>query len=601
VAVLARFFNVFSRHNYMPAPAILSDEYQRPISATPPVPTGEWSLVVDENGDKVTTRAPLPTDLLARPPVQYHFGGTLPVYSPARSGDRAGNLPGLIDYETRAQVNKEYLDKAVFLLSQTDDGRRLLEKAWTNKFTLVFDPVRVAREGAAGLCDFQEKVIPIADGRSPAFVALVLKHELQHMEDFMNGASYSPADTPKSARMAERALEGNARVSESVAAAEALLGSPKGPQQQFRTPSLFRTLWSSSNAMAEAAHAFLGLAKQGKWKEFGAKVFPQYFRQTDTLDYYDKRYADSLLKAAPDISADQAKAEKGQYHERGEAKARIAQVTAKATAMFTNEKPAQQIANTVLLRGQPYLDGAALESAPAQMVSPAATGMLAKVKENLERILPGTDKTALVDGPPRTLQRPTIMPNPYRAFPSALSGDEPFEPIMMPNRLDGHMLTSGGKLNAETTRYMAGQIKDMKSGRTDMDKLNFSISNYISYRGNTANLRGVVGDLLEAGLRAPVAAFPSEYLTDLYRRMYTAADDGSTGDRSPLSRQEVKLIRHWQEMKDNGFDPVWISKENKAQSFVGNDREIAHYAEYLVKGLKAGKAEISKPMIERKA
>jgi hypothetical protein len=599
VAALARFFNVFSRNNYMPAPAILSDEYERPVFPSPPAPSGEWSLIVDENGDKVTTRPPLPTDMVARPPVQYHFGGTLPKYEPVRSGDRQGNLPGLLDYEIRAQVNKEYLDKAVFLLSQTDDGRRLLEKAWTNKFTFVFDPVRVGREGAAGLCDFNEKMIPLAEGRSPAEVALTLKHELQHMEDMANGAGYSTADTPKSARMMERAMEGNARVSESVAAAEVLLGSPRGPAQQFRTPSLFRNLWRKNNPMAEQAHAALGLAKQGKWKEFGAKVFPQYFRQTDTLDYYDKRYADFLLSATPDIASDQAKAEKGQYHERDEAKRRIAQAEARANAMFTGGKTAQDVAGTMLLRGQPYLDAAALESAPAQMVSPAADGTMARVKDNLERIIPGTDKTALLAAPPRTVQRPTEMPNPYRAFHSALSGYDTFEPIVMPNRLDGQTLTSGGKLNAEITQYMANEVRNMKSGRTDTDRLNYSITNYIQHRANTANLRGVVGDLLEAGLRAPVAAFSSEYLTDLYRRMYTASDVGSTGDRSPLSRQELKLIRHWQDMRDNGLDPIWISKENKAQSFVGDDREIAHYAEYLVKGLKPGQPQPGQPTAKK--
>ena len=48
-------------------------------------------------------------------------------------------------------------------------------------------------------------------------------------------------------------------------------------------------------------------------------------------------------------------------------------------------------------------------------------------------------------------------------------------------------------------------------------------------------------------------------------------------------------------MQDKGLDPVWISMENKAQSNVGADREIALYAGHLVKGLKA--AAPQKPVL----
>lgn len=584
MSVFTRVFNVLARRNHVPSTQIESDEYQRPVSASAPMPSGEWSIIVDQNGDKVTTRQPVATDMLARPSVAVLFGGTLPKFE--GTGDRLKNLPGLIDYETRAQANKEYLDKAIFLLSQTDDGRRLLELARTNKFTIVFDPVRAEREGAVGLCDFKEKLIPLAEGRSPAEVALTLKHELQHMEDMSKGAGYSTADTPKSARMTDRAMEANARVSEAVAASEALLGSPRGPAQQFRTPALFRNFWQKNQPMAEQAHAALPMAKQGKWKEFAAKVFPAYFKQTQTLDYYDTRYAEYLKSATPDISDDQKKAEKGEYHEREQAKRRLAQAEAGAKALFTRDKGAEDITGAILLRGTPYLDATMLETGPAQQVAPKALPILTQVKERLAKILPGTDKAKLLDAPLRDLKPQPVLPNPYKAQVSDLSGRDDFQPIILPSRIDGAGLTSGRKLNAEVTQFMADAMKNMRSGRTDTDRLNYCITDYIHRGAGTANLRGLVGDLLEAGLRAPVAAFPQEYLHDLYGRMYRASEAGSTGDNSPLSRQELKLIRHWQDMQDKGLDPVWINKENKAQSNVGSDREIALYAGHLVKGLK---------------
>ena len=154
----------------------------------PPVPTGEWQLIVDKSGNPVNDRPAAIGDMLARRPVQYHYGGTIPGYKPDKSKSLTENMAARTDYEMRSIENRALLDKAIFLLSQTDDGRRLLNTALSQEFTFVFDPERTQKEGAAGLCDYTNKLIPLNEGSTPEQVALTVKHELQHMEDIKNGA-----------------------------------------------------------------------------------------------------------------------------------------------------------------------------------------------------------------------------------------------------------------------------------------------------------------------------------------------------------------------------------------------------------------------------
>lgn len=577
LSIFSRVFNIFGRSNGVTAEASAPalDEYSRPVPDTVPVPTGAWSLIVDENGDQVVTRQPRATDMLARPAVAYLYGGTQPEFRMEKSSDQFHNLPGMIDYECRAQRNKEYLDKAVFLLSQTDDGRRLLELARHNKFTLLFDPSRVAEEGAVGLCDFTGKVVPLAEGRSPAEVALTLKHELQHMEDMSKGATYHANHTPQTARMTDRALEGNARVSEAIAAAEMLLGSPQGPEQQFRTPALARNFWHKNQPMAEAAQAALPLAKKADWTAFAAKVFPAYFKQADTLDYYDARYAEYAKSVVPEVTPEQMKTEKGR------------QATAIAEQLFSQSRNAEDIAGAITIRGAKYLSPAVLLSEAGLAVAEKALPILMEAKEKLLKILPGAATAAGLDAKASTQKPDARLPNPYKPFLSELTGPDAFEPIVMPTRIDGGYYTTGERHNAAVSAFMQKEMDGMKSGRTELDRLHYSINTYLHRGAGFANPRGLVSDLVEAGLRAPVAAFPQEYLQDLYGRMYSAARAGVTGDNSPLSKQELKLISHWQDMKNRGMDPVWISAEMKSQSYVGNDKMVESYAGYLVRGLKS--------------
>lgn len=275
---------------------------------TPPTPTTDYPIIVDRFCRPVTLRAPRNDDFLARPPVQFTYGGTIPKFNPANHIGRNEKSAAAMTYIAADARNKTHLEYAVLLLSQTNDGRRLLQMANREKFTFVFDDERMKNEGAVGLCDYQNKLIPLAAGRSAEEVALTLKHELQHMEDILKGISYNHTHTLQSSLMADRALEANARVSEAVACAQILHGTLNGPERQFKSTALFAAFFNKNTPMAARAQTSLELAEKGQWQEFANQVFDGYFEQQDTLDYYDKRQVDMYAKRLvgdPDKAFDQ--------------------------------------------------------------------------------------------------------------------------------------------------------------------------------------------------------------------------------------------------------------------------------------------------------
>lgn len=576
LSLLQRFFKKAARNNHFPPPP----------ADGPPQPEGSWSLIVDENGDRVTNRKPRETDFLARLPVPYIDGGTHPPYEKDPRLKEEENLQNLVSYEIRTQKNREHLKKAVFLLSQTDDGRRLLHKAQELKFTIVFDPALCAEEKAVGLMDYNQKKIPLAEGRSPAEVALTLKHELQHMEDVSKGLSYGLEDTPKGAQLANRALEGNARVSEAVAAAEALMGSPQGPARQFRTAALFNNLWHKNPEIAESAHDAMEDAAGGKWAQYAAKILPAYFTQESTLAYYDERYARFIDKYVPDVTSSKQALEKGDYRHHETHKRRIETTKANADRLFTLDRWApEKVAELLTIRNLPYMNemkgkGFSLADDAAIALTTGAPKLFEKLKQNILGVLPDSAKPQQLDLPVMQQKKGGGPgPSPYAAFRTA-NEEEEFSPVRLPDRIDGSMLTSGERSNELTTKLFKIEMDSAKkSGGTETDHVNYAVGMYLHRQRGIANLRGLVSDLVEAGLRAPIGAFPDDYLHDLYGRMALSVRHGGKG--IGISPEELTLVDHWQQMKDKGMDPVWINDKNKSASWVADDKQILFYAKYL--------------------
>lgn len=596
MGLFQKIFSKAARKSYFPPPP----------AEGPPQPEGYWSIIVDENGDRVTNRPPAATDFIARPAVEYIDGGTHPPYTKNPALNESQNVQNLVDYEIRAHKNREHLQKAVFLLSQTDDGARLLRLAKDMKFTIVFDPEQVAEEKAVGLMDYANKKIPLAEGRSAAEVALTLKHELQHMEDVSKGLSYGLQDKPKNAQLVNRALEGNARVSESVAAAEAMMGSPHGPARQFRTAALFNNLWHKNPEIGKAAYDALDDAAAGKWTSFAAKILPAYFTQESTLAYYDERYAKFIDKYVPDVANSIKGAAEGDYRYREAHKRRVEQTRANAQTLFTLDRwTPDKISALLTIRNHPYMNGEggkgfSLASDAAIALTKGAPALFAKIKANIEAVLPGSDKPAQLDMPVMPDKKPVAYAaSPYNAW-QPVKLEEEFQPIRMPDRIDGMMMTDGNRANAYRTEVFNDEYNRMKTGGTDLDRVNFTVSQYFYNNRGGGNYRGLVSGLVDAGLRAPIGAFPDEYLFDLYGRMAIGVRNGTAGQKITLalSPQELQLVDHWQQLSDKGFDPVWIDAKHEKDSWVSQDKQIIFYAKHLAAGLKPpgqGKAGDASP------
>jgi hypothetical protein len=588
---LKKIFGQSARKNYFPPPS----------AEGPPQPEGYWSIIVDANGDTVTDRPPAATDFLARRPIDYIDGGTEPAFKKDPRLNEKENTRNLVDYEIRSQKNKEHLQKAVFLLSQTDDGARLLSKAKQMGFRLVFNDDLCKERNASGLCDYANKQIPLASGSSAANVALTLKHELQHMEDIKNGMSYGLSDTPRSAILLDRALEGNARVSEAVAAAEALIGSPQGPARQFRTAALFNELWRACPQMAQEAQAALPQAAENKWTTFAAKVLPAYFRETATLALYEKDYFKFIDKYVPDTSRSIKAAKDGPYQDLAAHQKYVDSVRSNANTLFTNDRwTADKIAPLLTIRGMPYMKeiaekGFSLASEAATALTATAPALFEKLKQNIRTVLPESEKPTLLDLP---VQKTAIvlpaLPNPYAGYTSKLE-TEAFTPIQLPNRVDGRSLNNGLRDHEFTTKLFNDAFKAMKSGATDTDRIHYVVNDYLHRNAGIANVRGLMDNLLEAGLRAPIGAFPEKYLFDLRARATLSVRYHKDGQGSDISPNEAKLLDHWQQMKDKGMDPLWIDASNKQASWVAQDGHSDVWEKEVLSYLKDRPADAKSP------
>lgn len=567
----------------------------------PPVPTGEWRLIVDKQGNPVTDRTPAAGDMLARQPISYNYGGTIPGYKPDKSKSITENMAARTQYEMRSIENRALLDKAIFLLSQTDDGRRLLNKALAQKFTFVFDPDRTQKEGAAGLCDYTNKLIPLNEGSTPEQVALTVKHELQHMEDITNGAGrYSQQNTIEAATILNRGLEANARVSEAVFAMESMNGNASGPPTQFRTYVIMANFHNKNRHMGQAALNNRKFAEQNTsegWSKFGNAVFPAYYEESATLAYYDKRMVKMYNGGSEDMrSAEQLRndAARDAYYSRDPS--RVESFLRTVTAGFQNimqdaAVTAETLQNTLIIRGQPYLSFSKHfdpTSAKFTAWSEAGLSALGKLKERMSSLGVDSDIMDRIKTPSQRTEKPT---------PKSLTGEfartlqtelkETCEPIIMPFRLDGEKDTRGTRrYEFATTRFKETFDHMGKQTQSPLDQVEFAVSEYC-HKWGSGNIMYNVNTLLEAGLRAPINAFPSDYIFDLAKRIQLSADHAisPTEKLTSIKPAEVELIKHWQNMATEGLNPLWIDKKHADMSFYGREQLKMAYVDIVLNGI----------------
>ncbi|NCO03463.1 MAG: hypothetical protein GW903_04655 [Alphaproteobacteria bacterium] len=561
----------------------------------PPIPTGEWGLIVNKFGDPVIGRKPDGTDFIARYPLEYDYRGTIPAYDPHKYKTREERIAAGMAHAVRDHQNRTLLKKAVFLLSQTDDGRRLLSMAQREGFHFVFDQDRMEKEGALGLCDYTKKQIPLAEGQTAENVALILKHELQHMDDGKNGASYNINHTLTSALMCDRAKESNARVSEAIQCAESLNGNPRGPERQFRTSALFAELYKSWPHMAQIAHDNLALAKDGTWNNFARAVFDGYFQEQGTLDYYDLRQVEKRFNNDEDrgittpkppiinkpvsmATCDKADHSASRLHD-----AKVKHWTARLDGIAENDRwthDQDTLKKAITVKGShtPYLMG---DSSP-DLTTAQYIGFGAKAKELLNTTL----KIAAQFAPDRVQEIETglMAPDRQQAAQTTITSpytrdqrSDDFQMIRHPERHDykGYELRSSKSDHTITTENFAKAYDDYKDCYGgELNRLSLAVE----YAYRNGNMRGSVASMVEAGFRAPLAAFPQEYIMDLCKMVQHVEQ---TGEMPQYSDAELQLFSHWKQMAERGLDPVYGTEELKETATLFDDQSKGYYEGYL--------------------
>ncbi len=481
------------------------------------MPHGAWNILVDKDCRRITHRAAEPGDMMARAPVQTIYGGTIPGFQPSSHQSDTANIQQRIDYELRAGRNKELFEQAVFLLSQTPDGRRLLHAALNNKFKFVFDPGRTAAEDVAGGFDDKNKLIPLAEGYTPEAVALIIKHELQHMEDARKGLVYGLQDTLASATIADRGLEANARVSEAVFAMEAMLGDPEGPDSQFRTYAVMAHHHRNNPEMGNAALNNRDLIKtqsHAEWAAWANKVFPAYYQNIAVLARYDEKlarmYAGGSLRSPDELRA-AAEVDPAYKRDPGRIERHLAEMKKSMDGIMQQTgTTGADLSQKLTIRGLPYLkfdrkfnpESEALRGITAQ-------GMDAfdKLKTRIMQLgVSLTDEAAAaLDKMPQHRSRPAskYLPGKFAAAIAARP-ETPFTPIVLPYRLDGNKDTKGTREYANVTEKFSADYNKVDTSTSPLDKIEFAVTAWLQ-NGTSGNIKSRISALAEAGLRAPVS------------------------------------------------------------------------------------------------
>jgi len=525
-------------------------------AATPLVPKPDhiWCIPVDGQGNIIKDRAPQAGDFMARRPVSYHFGGSVPTYVPDSRKRKPEQMAELVAYQLSEKNFREKLDRAVFDLSQTPDGRRLLELAHREGFAIVKDDRTLDARGALGLADYKNKIIPIHSKSSPTEMSLTLKHELQHMEDIKNGAGYSTSDRFVDALVHSRAMEASARVSEAVYAYEARVGDPKGPAWQYRPPGVWDKFAHKLPEMSKAARSYLEGSRAVSLDQFAAAVFPAFYRERPTLASYDEDMISSFSKIITPIPVP-LPPERYMDPE-------IRRYQRNLPHIFMYRETADhrsKLASCLTIAGKPFLHLSDFDptSGAAGALLECSMPKFQKLAEAVKTIWPNNTPPPLdvpvyetyKDAEPERKKSGFFKKSPRaRTLPAGV----PL--IVQPDKFEVYTLPKPERY--ETHADLLKAIIDVPGymARDPVSAIGFALDDFSGRMGRG----GQIDDLVRAGLRVPIMALPESYIERIMVNL-----DASSGKKfdahkdafGGLPEPQLALCRHWQEMARRGIDP----------------------------------------------
>lgn len=162
-----------------------------------------------------------------------HSGGAPAPY--VRPQGLAEELADLTVFEApELEGFEQSAEEAIFILSQSATGRRLMQTAIAADYGVVFveDPDKSLR----GYVDWEQKIVFLAKESDPRLLALTLGHELAHVSQHVNGGADINVikDHPLSALKKFLAIEADARAYEIMIALELEYPAPSEDKNRIR-------------------------------------------------------------------------------------------------------------------------------------------------------------------------------------------------------------------------------------------------------------------------------------------------------------------------------------------------------------------------------
>ena len=577
---------------------------RRKTSPEIPYPDELRTVLVDANGNRIFGRSPQPDDFFARPALPFFFRGTIPSYN-SRDYPHNKREEARTAYETEELRNRELLEKAVFYLSQTDDGCRLLQLAKNMKFSFVFDRRTTEARNASGLLDFTNKLIPLHPKTTPEDLMLTVKHELQHMENINDGIAADTQQTLSSFQITSRALECAARVSEAIAAFESAYADPVTTPHAFRPPGVTQAFAARLPKMAAAANSpdACKAASSKDWKRFAQIVFPAFYLETGTLAFYDRDmlgiYDARMPKDMNDrdtedqlrkiYGQDQAGFQTACYYYRDNFHTML------DSFMIRSDWSHSRIAGLMTVGRQKFLEpsgaGYNLESTDnlALINTPETQPVLQAFRHKIIKLKERGHNIADIDL--QELETPPLEPTPHNspppslivsmrnlavlrktdarlnAPPSTLASPVstpvakfPFQVFIMPSHTAReawrHIL--GGEI--KLVAFAKNLANTTMAQRWPNEKMRSASIIYAHTYGRHTGLGSDITasrELVKMGLLAPIGAFPTEYIRDLAARIQEASASSVESEHyKSFDDSEKRLLQHWEAMATHGIDPL---------------------------------------------
>ncbi len=483
------------------------------------------------------------------------YAGVLPGYKGERPSSTG--LASRFAFEAENERLRQRLDTGLLFVAQSQEGRRLLKATKASGYRIVFDRASTQAFSTCALCDYENRLIRLSPDPTvkPALLSLALIQEMKHAEDHGNGLRRDATHTLRSATKIDRALEASGTVADARFVAEVGMDRPDDPPHRFRPPvaELFAQLYPEA---AKAAVAAMPHAYTGRWSRFSRTVFRAYYDNEQILADADRALLQNVFGPALSVAGHGASGSEGVLR----------------TLMTRDNASHASIAGIVSSDGVNYLKRARfnLDSDRMSGLMPGAASAYLAFAGRVVKLTSARSERPdfrMPAAPAATPEQPSLMnawlrpvtrlfawvhdPGTLSQAPVAPVQDPAVPVIVLPDGLR----SGSGLLQAFAEAHAQALHVPGNARRTSTEHLFLAMTGFMQASpGQTAVAAS--RKLVDAGLRAPIAAFPAEYLSDIASRLQQGVRADTMGRDELFIRSERALFGHWQKLAAAGLDPV---------------------------------------------